>query len=135
MTATHNDLHQSKLTLAETGPSTHDTANGGPAPEAVTEAIFAQTGVISEYLILDAADADLDGASETEFDVGGMTVEIVDPVADYRRLMQELFDFGAIRALFASGFTMRFDAMHAVTGPYAKAILKEELGAAAGTVV
>ena len=77
----------------------------------------------------------MDGASETEFDVGGMTVEIVDPVADYRRLMQELFDFGAIRALFASGFTMRFDAMHAVTGPYAKAILKEELGAAAGTVV
>jgi len=111
----------------------YNTDNGGPAPESVTDAIFDRSRTIARIRIADAADVDLDrlGASE----VAGMTVEIVDLVADYRALMASLFDFDAIRALFASGFTMRFDAMHAITGPYASAILEGDLGAAAGTVV
>ena len=65
-----------------------------------------------------------------------MTIEVIDPVTDYAALMEQLFDFGAIGALLRSpGFRMRFDAMHAITGPYAKAILEDRLGAPAGTVV
>lgn len=106
--------------------------NGGPATEGVTDKIFARTLEISEYHILEAHDADL--ATLGSSDMGGMVVEVIDPVTDYAALMAELFDFDAIRALFASGFTMRFDAMHAVTGPYATAILEGTLGAPAGTV-
>jgi phosphoglucomutase len=106
---------------------------GGPAPEAVTEAIYRRSREIREYRILEAADVDLAALGETA--LGVMTVEIIDPVAIYAALMRALFDFDAIRALFASGFTLRFDAMHAVTGPYAKAILEDELGAPAGSVV
>lgn len=111
----------------------YNIANGGPAPEGVTEGILAATKVIAEYRISDAADVDLGALGETTLD--GMTVEVVDPVTDYQALMEELFDFDAIRALFASGFTMRFDAMHAVTGPYAHAILEGALGAPKGTVL
>lgn len=107
--------------------------NGGPANEGVTDKIFARTKTIDLYHILDAQDVDL-GTIGTSA-LGAMAVEIVDPVADYADLMEQLFDFGAIRALFASGFRMRFDAMHAVTGPYATAILEGKLGAAKGTVV
>ena len=108
-------------------------ANGGPAPEKVTEAIFARTKTINRILMSDAGDLDLDrlGTSRLE----EMTVEVVDPVSDYQRLMETLFDFDAIRGLFTSGFTMRFDAMNAVTGPYATAIFEKALGARAGTVV
>ena len=106
--------------------------NGGPAPESVTDAIFARTGSIREYRILESQDVDLSAPGAHDF--GGMVVEVVDPVADYAALMEELFDFDAIRALFAGGFTMRFDAMHAVTGPYATEILERRLGAAPGTV-
>ncbi len=111
----------------------YNTGNGGPAPEKVTDAIFEHTRTIREYRILDVPDLDLDQVATRT--VGGMTVEVVDPVADYQELMQRLFDFDALRALFAGGFTMRFDAMHAVTGPYARAILEGALGAPAGTVV
>lgn len=107
--------------------------NGGPANESVTDKIFARTKTIDQYHILDAQDVDL-GIIGTSA-LGAMAVEIVDPVEDYADLMEQLFDFGAIRALFASGFRMRFDAMHAVTGPYATAILEGKLGAAKGTVV
>lgn len=107
--------------------------NGGPAPESVTDAIFARTAELAEYRTLDTPDLDLSARGETAR--GGMTVEIVDPVADYAALMERLFDFAAIRDLFASGFTMRFDAMHAVTGPYAREILENRLGAPAGTVL
>lgn len=107
--------------------------NGGPAPESVTDAIFARTTELAEYRTLDTPDLDLSTRGETA--LGGMTVEIVDPVADYAALMERLFDFAAIRDLFASGFTMRFDAMHAVTGPYAREILENRLGAPAGTVL
>ncbi|WP_421703362.1 alpha-D-glucose phosphate-specific phosphoglucomutase [Aliiroseovarius sp.] len=110
-----------------------NVSNGGPAPEAVTDAIFAASGEITRYLIA-AADAP---ALETlgQAHLGEMVIEVVDPVSNYAALMEELFDFDAIRALFATGFTMRFDAMHAVTGPYAVDILERRLGAAPGTVV
>jgi len=111
----------------------YNGANGGPASETITTEIFARTTDITEYHILDAEDADL--ATLGESSLGDMVVEIVDPVSDYAALMEELFDFDAISALFASGFTMKFDAMHAVTGPYATAILEGRLGAAKGTVM
>jgi phosphoglucomutase len=111
----------------------YNISAGGPAPEKVTEAIYACSQSIREYRTLDAADVDIDRLGESK--LGDMTVVVFDPVADYAELMASLFDFDKIRALFASGFRMRFDAMHAVTGPYAKAILEGTLGAPAGTVV
>lgn len=111
----------------------YNIANGGPAPEAVTAAIYANTQRISEYRTINAPDIDLGKIGEIRLD--GMVVEIVDPVADYRELMEELFDFDRIRALFAGGFRLRFDAMSAITGPYAHAILEQTLGAPAGTVI
>jgi phosphoglucomutase len=107
--------------------------NGGPAPEAVTEAMFARTKTITEYKMQDAQDVDL--ATLGRSLLGQMIVDVVDPVADYASLMESLFDFDAIRAMFAGGFRMRFDAMCAVTGPYAKEILERRLGAETGTVV
>ncbi|WP_149142208.1 alpha-D-glucose phosphate-specific phosphoglucomutase [Gemmobacter caeruleus] len=106
--------------------------NGGPAPEAVTEAMFARTTEITEYRISDAPDIDLGRIGDTTLD--GMAVTVVDSVTDYAALMETLFDFPAIRAMFTGGFTMRFDAMCAVTGPYATEILENRLGAAPGTV-
>jgi len=110
-----------------------NTPNGGPAPEKVTEAIYMASLHINRYRILDTPDIDLDKIG-TVF-VGDMQVEIVDSVSDYADLMEDLFDFDKIRALFQSGFRMRFDAMHAVTGPYAREIIEKRLGAPAGTVV
>ena len=110
----------------------YNTANGGPAPEGVTEAIFARTQAIDAWHTVEAADNDLDTIGEST--VGGMTVSVIDPVADYADLMETLFDFPAIRAAVAGGFTMAFDAMHAVTGPYATEILERRLGFAPGTV-
>lgn len=110
-----------------------NTANGGPAPEAVTRRIHAATLELREYRILEAPDLDLSRIGRTR--LGDMVVDVVDPVEDYRALMRGIFDFDAIARLFADGFTMRFDAMHAVTGPYARAILEDALGAPAGTVV
>ena len=107
--------------------------NGGPATETVTDKIFARTTEIDTYKISADHDVDLDHIATSQLDA--MQVEIVDPVADYAALMGQLFDFDKIRALFAGGFTMRFDAMHAVTGPYAHAILEDTLGAAKGTVM
>jgi len=107
--------------------------NGGPASEAVTDNIFERTKTIDLYRICAADDVDL-GTIGHQF-LGDMTVEIVDTVADYAALMQEIVDFDKIRALFAGGFTMCFDAMHAVTGPYAHAILEGMLGAPAGSVL
>ena len=111
----------------------YNVANGGPAPEDVTARIFEATQTIEHYDILRAPPVDLSVLGETA--LGAMTIEIVDPVRDYAALMEQLFDFAKIRALFQSGFTMRFDAMHAVTGPYATAILEGTLGAAPGTVL
>jgi phosphoglucomutase len=111
----------------------YNITNGGPAPEKVTAAIHARTEAIAEYRIFEAPDLDL-GRPAT-LSLGGMIVEVIDPVADYAALMESLFDFPAMRALFAGGFSMRFDAMSAVTGPYAVEILERRLGAPAGTVV
>ncbi len=111
----------------------YNAANGGPAPESITAKIHAESERLTEYRILDAPDRDLGTLGETR--LGEMTVEVVDPVADYLALMKTLFDFDAIRALLASGFRLRFDAMSAITGPYAKAILEDTLGAAPGSVV
>lgn len=111
----------------------YNASNGGPAPEKTTDAIFRKTKAITEFRTLDAPDVDLDRIGEVK--LGDMTVEVVDPVADYQALMEQLFDFPRIRAMFAGGFTMRFDAMSAVTGPYAKAILEGALGAGPGTVM
>ncbi|MPS48579.1 alpha-D-glucose phosphate-specific phosphoglucomutase [Methylobacillus sp.] len=104
-----------------------NSANGGPAPEKVTEEIFACSQEMTQYKIVDAPDVALDIVGEVE--LAGMTVEIIDAVSDYVDLMANLFDFEAIRQLLASGFRLRFDAMHAVTGPYARAILVDCLGA------
>ncbi|HQR50671.1 MAG TPA: alpha-D-glucose phosphate-specific phosphoglucomutase [Methylophilaceae bacterium] len=111
----------------------YNIANGGPAPEKVTEAIFACSKAIAEYRILEAGDVALDVIGETR--LGDMRVQVIDPVRDYADLMESLFDFAAIRALLAGGFRLKFDAMHAVTGPYAKEIIEKLLGAPAGSVM
>jgi phosphoglucomutase len=111
----------------------YNIENGGPAPEKFTEALYAHTQGLTSYRISDAGPVDLDRIGTTRIE--GMEVEVIDPVADYAELMARLFDFDAIRALFARGFTMRFDGMSAVSGPYAKAIIEGMLGAPAGTVV
>ncbi|MES9862228.1 MAG: alpha-D-glucose phosphate-specific phosphoglucomutase [Candidatus Thiodiazotropha sp. LLP2] len=111
-----------------------NTPNGGPAPESVTEAIFDRTKSIDSYRIAECADLDLDTVGEQR--VGDTSIQIIDSVNDYAELMASLFDFERIHQLFNSGaFKMRFDAMHAVTGPYAKRILEELLGAEPGTVI
>jgi phosphoglucomutase len=109
----------------------YNIGNGGPAPEKITDAIFARTKAISSYRTADIGEVDLDHVGS--FSAGDMTVEVIDPVKDYAELMETLFDFAAIRAMFAGGFRVAFDAMHAVTGPYAKEILENRLGAPAGT--
>jgi phosphoglucomutase len=111
-----------------------NTGNGGPAPTRVTDAIYGRSRELNRYLVADVPDVDLDRPGAVH--LGGTTVEIIDPVADYAALMEQLFDFDRIRALLASAsFRMCFDAMHAVTGPYAREILETRLGAPAGTVI
>ena len=110
-----------------------NAANGGPAPEKITDAIYARTLAITEILSVDTPDIALGQVANHA--VGDMQVEVIDPVADYVELMRGLFDFAALRAQFAAGFRLAFDAMHAVTGPYAHAIFERELGAPAGTVM
>ena len=109
----------------------YNIGNGGPAPEKITDAVFDRSKTITSYKIADIDPVDLDHIGE--FSAGGMTVKVIDPVSDYAELMETLFDFDAIRKMFRSGFRMAFDAMHAVTGPYAKEILENRLGAPAGT--
>ena len=112
----------------------YNIANGGPAPEKITEAIYARTATIDAYRTLDdIGDLDLDTLGRTT--LGAMTVDVIDPVADYAGLMQRLFDFDAMRAWFARGGRMRMDSMCAISGPYAKTVLEGLLGAPAGTVV
>lgn len=112
----------------------YNIANGGPAPENITGAIFENTQTIDTYLTLDDADISLDIIGSQQ--LGEMTVDIIDPVDDYAELMADLFDFEAIKQLLANeSFNICFDAMHAITGPYAKQILENKLGAKAGTVI
>ncbi len=112
----------------------YNLGNGGPATEAFTEAVFQRTQQITAYRTVDAPAVDLSQLGDTS--IGDMLVSVIDPVADYAQLLESLFDFDRIAALLARpDFRMRFDAMHAVTGPYARAILEDRLGAPAGTVV
>jgi phosphoglucomutase len=110
----------------------YNIGNGGPAPEKITDAIYARSQVIDVYRIADVADIDLDVIGSLS--VAGMVVEVIDPVADYVELMESLFDFGAIRSLIAGGVRVAVDSMGAVTGPYAKEIFEKRLGAPEGSV-
>lgn len=112
----------------------YNIANGGPAPEKITNAIYAKTENINTYKTL-ATPAHTDLSQQATSHVAGMSVEVIDSVSDYAELMQSLFDFPAIRTLLASDFRMCFDAMHAVTGPYAKVILQDMLGASADSLI
>ena len=109
----------------------YNAANGGPAPESFTNAVADRAAMMTSYRIADLPAFDLDLVGT--FDVDGLRIDIVDPVTAYASLMESLFDFNAIRTLFAGGFRMRFDAMHAITGPYATEILEQRLGAGAAS--
>jgi len=111
----------------------YNVGNGGPAPEKITDAIFARSKSITQFRTVTAADVDLDHLGVSQ--IGDMRVEVIDSVADYQHLMQSLFDFDRISALFRSGFSMKFDAMSAVTGPYGRHILQGALGADAASVL
>ncbi|ANG95020.1 alpha-D-glucose phosphate-specific phosphoglucomutase [Brucella pseudogrignonensis] len=111
----------------------YNIGNGGPAPEKITEAIFARSKVIDQYKIIEAADIDLNTLGTAK--VGDTEIVVFDPVTDYAELMESLFDFDAIRAMIKGGFGLKFDAMHAVTGPYAKEIFEHRLGAPEGSVM
>jgi len=111
----------------------YNASNGGPANETLTEAMYARTQTLTELRISDAHDIAIDTLGVQLLEQ--MQVEVIDPVADYAAVMRSLFDFDMLRGMFARGFTLRVDAMNAVGGPYAKAILEGELGAPAGTVV
>ena len=111
----------------------YNASNGGPASEKITEAIYRNTLEIERYLTCDASDIHLEKVGKTQ--IGDTEVIVINPISDYALMMQELFDFDAIRDLFKSGFRMCFDGMSAITGPYARAILENELGAPKGTVI
>ena len=111
----------------------YNMPNGGPATEAVTDGIVAATQRIDRYFMVEADDIPL--SSIGKFELAGMTIDVVSPTDDYIQLMSELFDFSAIRATFDGGFRMTFDAMHAITGPYAVALFEGALGAPQGTVI
>ncbi len=110
----------------------YNIANGGPAPEKITQAIYEHSKKIDHYLISESPDVDLAHTGSTT--MGDMQIEVIDPVYDYAELMESIFDFSAIEELIKSGFRLSFDAMHAITGPYAKAIIEQRLGAPQGSV-
>lgn len=117
----------------------YNIGNGGPAPEKITDEVFARSKAITQYKIADFSEVDIDKIGETK--LAGLkpgevfTVQVIDAVEDYADLMQSLFDFSAIKALLTSGFEIKFDAMHAVTGPYAKEIFLKRLGAPASSLM
>ncbi len=111
----------------------YNVSNGGPAPEKFTDALYQNTKTIESYRIAEIDDVDLDTIGETQ--LGNVKIRIIDPVADYAELMAKIFDFDLIKQCIANDLiTLRFDAMHAITGPYAKYILEDVLGAPAGSV-
>jgi phosphoglucomutase len=111
----------------------YNTDNGGPAPEKITEAIFAASRRIAQYRIIDAPDVALNSLGD--YAIGDMTVSVIDPVRDYADLLEKLFDFSAIRKLLTGGFRIKFDAMHAVNGPYAREIFLNRLCAPAESIM
>jgi phosphoglucomutase len=111
----------------------YNVSNGGPAPESITERIYQHTLKLTQYFTLDEPDVDI--AHERTFRLADTEIVVINSLADYTAVLESLFDFDALRALFQGGFRMQFDAMHAVTGPYAHYIFEQRLGAAAGTVI
>jgi phosphoglucomutase len=111
----------------------YNASNGGPAAEKITDAIFSETKKISQYKITPGLTFDIDRVGSTRQD--GLELQVIDPCTDYQHLMEQLFDFDLIRKHIASGFGVRFDAMAAITGPYATAILEGALGAPVGSVI
>jgi phosphoglucomutase len=111
----------------------YNTSNGGPAPEKITDAIFANSKQISQYKLADLPEVDLSSIGVTTLD--GFVVEVIDAVSDYADLMESMFDFAAVKRWLAAGHRLTFDAMHAVTGPYAKEILGNRLGASADSLM
>ena len=107
--------------------------SGGQCPSSTSDAIYQHTLNIHEFKIYDAPDIDLSKLGTQK--LGNMEIEIIDPVQDYVEMMEHIFDFAAIKKLLTGGFTMRFDAMNAVTGPYAQRIFEDILGAPRGSVV
>ena len=111
-----------------------NSSNGGPAAEKITEAIFLASTQLSEYKIASAETVDLSQCADLDY--GEMKIRILDPVSDYATLMESLFDFDLIKDyLQNNGLSVAFDAMHAVTGPYARILLENRLGCAVGTVM
>jgi len=111
----------------------YNASNGGPAPEKFTDALYENSKTISTYLKADFDDVDLDSLGEQQ--ISGIKIRVIDPVVDYAELMAKIFDFDLIKQSIAAGLIdLRFDAMHAITGPYAKYILEEQLGAEPGSV-
>ncbi|MGZ0077301.1 alpha-D-glucose phosphate-specific phosphoglucomutase [Methylomonas sp. YC3] len=111
----------------------YNVGNGGPAPEKFTDKLYENTKTITGYKKARFGDIDLDLIGEVE--KGGVKIRIIDSVADYAELMAKIFDFDLLKQSIHNGFiTLRFDAMHAITGPYAKHILEDTLGAAPGSV-
>lgn len=108
-------------------------ASGGQCPTSISDKIYENTKTITEYKILDVDDIDLSVVGKQY--LGNMEIEVIDPLKDYVEMMQNIFDFSAIKNLFANGFSFVFDAMNAVTGPYAQKIFEEILGAPKGSVL
>lgn len=108
-------------------------SNGGPVSEQITNKIYEQTKLIKNYKIVQDVHINLNILGL--FDFMGMTIEIIDSVNDYANLMNSIFDFNAIKALFSKEFTFCFDAMNAVTGPYANEIFINRLGAPATSII
>ena len=112
----------------------YNVSNGGPAPEQFTDKFYAHSQVITEYKIADCADVDLNTIGEQQ--IAGLSINIIDPVSDYADLMATIFDFKLLKQAISSGLiSLRFDAMHAITGPYAKKILVDMLGAGPSSVI
>ncbi len=111
----------------------YNIRNGGPAPENVTERIYQHTLNIDQFLTVDARDIDIDTIAVTQ--IANSTVEVIDSLADYTAVMQELFDFEQLQSFISGGFRLLFDAMNGVTGPYAHHILERLLGAPHGSVI
>ena len=107
-------------------------ANGGPTPASFTDAVFECTKTLEQYTILEAPAIPIDAPGS--FSIGAMKVEVIDSVDDFVALMQQLFDFDRIADLIRGDFPLAFDAMHAVTGPYASRVFESLLGAPAGSV-
>lgn len=111
----------------------YNTANGGPAPEKVTNDIFTNSKEIAQYKIADFPDIDLSTVGTSEHN--GFVMEVIDSVRDYADLMESMFDFHAIKSMLAGDFALKFDAMHAVTGPYAKEVFSNRLSAPATSLM